>query len=209
MACSSTAYPSSYISDEDYYNDETDDEDTLEDSRWVWFGLFSWKGDKRQWNWVFPVKKIHSAAKAEQSCDDSPGGSPHRALWVTLTRPQCILFHPLIWPHVLPPLEQEFTNVHPGIIAHHESDPMSTLQCFLFFFTVILFRHCVPGPTLMLLITAVTILRVTHTDLQVGVSFLIKILFLLLQNHYWAFLFRLLFNFFYYGTIIFFLIIIR
>ncbi|XP_045134367.1 piggyBac transposable element-derived protein 4-like [Portunus trituberculatus] len=33
-----------------------------------------------------------------------------------------------------PSLKQEFANVHPGIIAHHESDPMSILQCFKLFF---------------------------------------------------------------------------
>lgn len=38
-------------------------------------------------------------------------------------------------PSVLPSVEEDFVDVHPGIVAHHESHPMTALDCFQLFIT--------------------------------------------------------------------------
>lgn len=118
-------------SDEDYHNYETESEDILEDSLDESDSDYDPENEIGESDSDSSVETL-SASEGEQH-DDSASGPPSPGPAVSRFTLLCDPFADKR-PDPLPSLKQEFANVHPGVIAHHESEPMSVLQCFKLFF---------------------------------------------------------------------------
>ncbi|MPC48612.1 hypothetical protein E2C01_042391 [Portunus trituberculatus] len=112
------ASASSSSKNDNYHNYETDSDDILEDSHYD-------PGKEIEDSEIDSITSAETlpAREGEQSGDDSASGQPDpsASCFTLLSDPFADK-----QPDLLSFLKQGFTNVHPGIITHHETDPMAT-----------------------------------------------------------------------------------